>query len=136
MTSAKAWLLQSRVYTRQFVTLRPAVAAMHFLVFLMVTMVPSLAPWGDTMSLIFLGIEVVIMTLAFWAVEHFTIDGIKDILIDNNVEWKCLVFNILVVYTFFQQIFLYILCAGLEKLGFNIGTSADTINYFLIIIEM
>jgi hypothetical protein len=86
--------------------------------------------------MLFLGIEALIMTFAFWVVEQFCAEGVRDILIDNVVEWKCFVFQMLVVYTFFQQIFLSVFVEALQMAGYDLGTSADTIQYFLVIIEM
>merc|ERR1711871_447444 len=132
---AKAWLLHSRVYTRQFVVLRPIIAVLHAVIFFCLGTF-NLDGYDSTVDMIFLGIEAIIMTFAFWVVEQFTAEGVRDILIDNVVEWKCFVFQMLVVYTFFQQIILEVFVAALQVAGYNVGTSADTIQYFLVIIEM
>ena len=132
---AKAWLLHSRVYTRQFVVLRPIIAVLHAGIFLILNMV-GYASYGPYVDMLFLGIEALIMTFAFWVVEQFCAEGVRDILIDNVVEWKCFVFQMLVVYTFFQQIFLSVFVEALQMAGYDLGTSADTIQYFLVIIEM
>lgn len=132
---AKAWLLHSRVYTRQFVVLRPIIAVLHAFIFFILNML-NLSGYGSTVDMIFLGIEALVMTFAFWVVEQFTAEGVRDILIDNVVEWKCFVFQMLVVYTFFQSILLEVFVVALQMAGYDIGTSADTIQYFLVIIEM
>merc|ERR1719473_956542 len=76
------------------------------------------------------------MTLAFWAIEQFLIDGPKDILVDNRPDQKCFIFQVLVVYTFFQEIFLTVLVYALNKMHYDVGIEADTINNFFVCTEM
>ena len=76
------------------------------------------------------------MTLAFWAIEQFLIDGPKDILVDNRPDQKCFIFQVLVVYTFFQEILLTVLVYVLDKMHYDVGIDADTINNFFVCTEM
>ena len=133
---AKAWLLHSKVYTRQFVVLRFLLAMFHLMFFT----TDAIVKLSDTVEMyvnvFIITVDVIIMTLAFWAIEQFLIDGPKDILIDNRPDQKCFIFQVLVVYTFFQEIILSVLVYALDRMHCDVGIDADTINNFFVCTEM
>ena len=133
---AKAWLLHSKVYTRQFVFLRFVLAVFHLLFFTTDSILQLPPAWESYSNVFIIAVDVIIMTLAFWAIEQFLIDGPKDILVDNRPDQKCFIFQVLVVYTFFQEILLTVLVYVLDKMHYDVGIDAETINNFFVCTEM
>jgi hypothetical protein len=132
---AARWLHCVHVYSKQFYVLRISLAVLHFVVFQLCNIFDA-TYLQNNFGILFETFEAVIMTFAFWAVEHFMADGANEILKLNDPFWKCFSINFLVTYVFIQQILLQIGVFIFDSFGDPVGCTSDQLQYFLVCVEM
>lgn len=129
------WFHCVHIYSKQFYVLRISLAVLHFIVFQLCT-VFDVIYLQNNFGILFETFEAIIMTFAFWAVEHFMVEGANEILELNEPFWKCFSINFLVTYVFIQQIVLQIGVFIFDYFGNPVGCTSDQLQYFLVCVEM